>query len=798
MRRAPLVPWLAVGVVVAGCKRAPVPTQAVDAAPPPTKECLAADEGRKAARGRLAEGHLRAALAGLDAADAQCPASVAAGLADRVRVVAELARKDETAALVERIGREGDAAAKAAAAEASPRVAALAALSFDQLVDEALAPAEPALHAQRVERARDVLERDQHATARIVVPGPSGPVKQVTWDRHGVLFAHGPYVSAYDPELLRERARWTCGHAPVTSLVADEAVVVAATSAEVCLFDRRTLRPKGTLPHRAPVRLVAGKPWVVAATAADPKTVVVASLDTLGEVARLRAKTHLADTFDVSKDGRRLAIGAEVFELATGAPRFAPVDEAGEAAETAFVRFAPDGRRLAVARDAYFPPFVTLLDTTAGPAADGGADDKPWIAHVKRTPRDLAFSPNGAFLAVSGTLTVRLFLAKDGSPYNAPGSLHEHTDATTAVAWSPTGESLISSGDDGTVRAWNLMKGKSARSLHAPLFIDLPTGTLDAFEPRAGCAPGAEPRLAALRKARKAVLGCAGDTVAFESAGIAHVVDGNDKELWTKPVGVAVVDGTHRWLLQEDWDAVTVLALDTGKPVATVKTGPIVAVSPDGRVVSRRDEEGDLMPTLQGAMIPRGPLRLVDLATKKVVPLDPDPHREWRVAFLPGGDVVGVTVQGAASTLVRVSATTGKTLWTRAVGPAKALDVAPGSDGAIAVTAAGFVALHAASTGDLVRTVGPVPGPATFSPSGRALLARGAGQVTLHDVSTGALRLAWVHPVSAEGTIVLDGAGHAQAKPADRAHLACAIGARLVPVGLCEELFVEAFPPPTD
>ncbi len=60
------------------------------------------------------------------------------------------------------------------------------------------------------------------------------------------------------------------------------------------------------------------------------------------------------------------------------------------------------------------------------------------------------------------------------------------------------------------------------------------------------------------------------------------------------------------------------------------------------------------------------------------------------------------------------------------------------------------------------------------------------------------LRRAWVHPVAAAGTIVLDGAGHAEAAPADRAHLACAIGVHLVPVGLCAELFVDALPPPTD
>jgi len=299
-----------------------------------------------------------------------------------------------------------------------------------------------------------------------------------------------------------------------------------------------------------------------------------------------------------------------------------------------------------------------------------------------------------------------------------------------------------------------------------------------------------------LRKANHLIVGCAGDTIAYRApiSSTIHVVDKDDKELWTKQSATPVVDGKHRRLLHQGYDTVFVHALDTGKQVAEVKTGPLIAVSSDGRAVARRDEEGDLVPTLQG-MLQRGPLRLVDLETKKILALDPEPGPEWEFVFSTSGDLVGVTVHGADATLVRVSGTTGKTLWTRTLPRVDAIDLATvGGEELVAVSERGVIALHAVSTGALVRTVGPVFGRATFSAGGGALVTRGFGHVTVHDASTGALRRALIRPSKATDWIALDGAGRAQAKPADRALLACAIGARVVPVGLCEELFVDSLP----
>ena len=69
--------------------------------------------------------------------------------------------------------------------------------------------------------------------------------------------------------------------------------------------------------------------------------------------------------------------------------------------------------------------------------------------------RDAAFSPDGALLATANVEGfVRIFSTEDWSP---AARLDGHEGAVTSVAFSADSNTLVSSGDDGTIRAWTPM-----------------------------------------------------------------------------------------------------------------------------------------------------------------------------------------------------------------------------------------------------------------------------------------------------------------------------------------------------
>lgn len=84
--------------------------------------------------------------------------------------------------------------------------------------------------------------------------------------------------------------------------------------------------------------------------------------------------------------------------------------------------------------------------------SDDGRLRRLWAAAVPDHVIGLAWSPDGRFLAaaaVSGPVHV---FAADGQPVAA---LAGHGFGTTAVAWAPAGDRLVTAGQDGAVRVWD-------------------------------------------------------------------------------------------------------------------------------------------------------------------------------------------------------------------------------------------------------------------------------------------------------------------------------------------------------
>ncbi len=105
-------------------------------------------------------------------------------------------------------------------------------------------------------------------------------------------------------------------------------------------------------------------------------------------------------------------------------------------------------------------------DTESAPPPPRGTP-RPTLAleHTLKAhsvPRELAFSPNGQFLATSGAdSTVKLWRVEEGTPVRVLA----HPAAVASIAYSPDGQWLASGGYDGGVRVWRVADGTLARTL---------------------------------------------------------------------------------------------------------------------------------------------------------------------------------------------------------------------------------------------------------------------------------------------------------------------------------------------
>jgi WD40 repeat protein len=192
--------------------------------------------------------------------------------------------------------------------------------------------------------------------------------------------------------------------------------------------------------------------------------------------------TGFVDAIAVSPDGRTVASGGtdEAVRLSTLATSLATPQRLGpDDAKTALVAFAKNGRALAGGGAS----FGTRVWASRVPPAPG----PPRAAHFALgSVSHVAFSRDGTRAVASGLgaqadePVAQIWTVGTGQP---TVRLANKSGLGYAAAFSPTGNRIVTGGDDGTARLWNAVTGASIRRLargggEVGAVAYSPTGTL--------------------------------------------------------------------------------------------------------------------------------------------------------------------------------------------------------------------------------------------------------------------------------------------------------------------------------
>jgi WD40 repeat protein/tRNA A-37 threonylcarbamoyl transferase component Bud32 len=179
------------------------------------------------------------------------------------------------------------------------------------------------------------------------------------------------------------------------------------------------------------------------------------------EVFRYQGEIHL---LAVSPDGQALATAhgdhtAALWDIATGKRIGEPL---GHARKVQALAFSPNGRIVATAADDHS---AALWDRSSGKQLRRMRHDAPVVG--------LAFSPDGATLAMVGRGTLRFWDVASGRPL---GEVRRHTSGLVkAVAFCPDGKSVLTA-IGGDVWRWQAPRPRSESIEHLKLWVQVVSG----------------------------------------------------------------------------------------------------------------------------------------------------------------------------------------------------------------------------------------------------------------------------------------------------------------------------------
>jgi WD40 repeat protein len=197
-----------------------------------------------------------------------------------------------------------------------------------------------------------------------------------------------------------------------------------------------------------------GPDGALVVTSVEDGPVVVRDAATAAEVARVAPAEDAVDALAFSVDGRLLALGDRGGRVRVVDPRTGEVRAAHDEAETwiSAVAFTPDGRLLIGDSDGV----VRLWDA---------ATRTDRIVARTGSVFDLAVDGTGRTGAVGGdSAVVLLDLVGDRPPRTVP----VRGGVVRGVAFTPNGSMLVSGGQDGTVRVWEVGSGQQAATFDHP------------------------------------------------------------------------------------------------------------------------------------------------------------------------------------------------------------------------------------------------------------------------------------------------------------------------------------------
>lgn len=303
---------------------------------------------------------------------------------------------------------------------------------------------------------------------RATLIGHTGRVNAVAWSPDGKQIAscgQDGFVKLWDAGSGKEIASLVAhggGAAALAFSERGELLATAGADGTIKLWDVASRKIVATFfGHLGTVRAVAIAPDVSSlASAGDDGTVrfwdVVSRRATATRWGRPRSREPAAD--DPSQFVRSIAYSPDGLLVASGGYQVVRIWEAGSAAAKTMLSVA-EGHVTALA---FSPQGTTLAAGTDGAIYRWDVESlvpRSTPVTVEGRVNGLRYSADGRLLAAATDNGALLFREPADRQREGPLRLAGHVGGVTGIALSPNGETIVTSGVDGTVRLWNPQSG---------------------------------------------------------------------------------------------------------------------------------------------------------------------------------------------------------------------------------------------------------------------------------------------------------------------------------------------------